>query len=105
MMAASSKAASKDPEALKRELWGWYAYDFANSAFFQSAGTVRTSPFFFCLRFLAVVKFSTQKSSEGGNPPLPPPPPRLNATPTPTTTTTTSLSLGLSLSLPSPAPD
>ena len=51
-MAASSKAASKDPEALKRELWGWYAYDFANSAFFQSAGTVRTSPFFFCLRFL-----------------------------------------------------
>ena len=30
-----------DPLALKRELWGWYLYDFANSAFFQSAGAVR----------------------------------------------------------------
>eukprot|EP00740_Mantoniella_antarctica_P000824 CAMPEP_0181394442 /NCGR_PEP_ID=MMETSP1106-20121128/27783_1 /TAXON_ID=81844 /ORGANISM="Mantoniella antarctica, Strain SL-175" /LENGTH=119 /DNA_ID=CAMNT_0023515945 /DNA_START=214 /DNA_END=569 /DNA_ORIENTATION=+ len=39
-MAASAAKTSKDPEALKRELWGWYMYDFANSAFFQSAGTV-----------------------------------------------------------------
>uniref|UniRef100_A0A7S0XG84 Autophagy-related protein n=1 Tax=Mantoniella antarctica TaxID=81844 RepID=A0A7S0XG84_9CHLO len=30
--------ALKDPEALKRELWGWYIYDFANSAFGNSAG-------------------------------------------------------------------
>jgi MFS-type transporter involved in bile tolerance (Atg22 family) len=40
-MTASARAASKHPEALTRELWGWYMYDFANSAFFQSAGTVR----------------------------------------------------------------
>ena len=32
---------AKDPEALRRELVGWYLYDFANSAFFQSAMTVR----------------------------------------------------------------
>ena len=44
MMASSPSKSSKDPEALKRELWGWYMYDFANSAFFQSAGTVRPSP-------------------------------------------------------------
>ena len=40
--------ALKDPEALKRELWGWYIYDFANSAFGNSAGGVRapsTPPF------------------------------------------------------------
>jgi len=29
------------PEELKRELQGWYLYDFANSAFFQAAATVR----------------------------------------------------------------
>ena len=34
----------KDPAALRRELVGWYIYDFANSAFFQSAMTVRTPP-------------------------------------------------------------
>jgi hypothetical protein len=43
-MAASAAKTSKDPEALKRELWGWYMYDFANSAFFQSAGAVRALP-------------------------------------------------------------
>ena len=32
---------TKDTEALRRELVGWYLYDFANSAFFQSAMTVR----------------------------------------------------------------
>lgn len=32
---------AKDPDALRRELVGWYLYDFANSAFFQSAMTVR----------------------------------------------------------------
>ena len=31
----------RDPDALKRELRAWYIYDFANSAFFQSAATVR----------------------------------------------------------------
>ena len=29
------------PAELKREREGWYLYDFANSAFFQAAATVR----------------------------------------------------------------
>ena len=37
---ATSVNAVKDPDVLKRELQGWYAFDFANSAFFQSAATV-----------------------------------------------------------------
>jgi|TARA_B110000259_G_scaffold62273_1_gene73723 MFS-type transporter involved in bile tolerance (Atg22 family) len=34
-------APAKDPALLRRELVGWYIYDFANSAYFQSAMTVR----------------------------------------------------------------
>lgn len=34
-------AKGRHPDALKRELRAWYIYDFANSAFFQSAATVR----------------------------------------------------------------
>ena len=32
------------PAELKREREGWYLYDFANSAFFQAAATVRRLP-------------------------------------------------------------
>ena len=32
------------PADLKREREGWYLYDFANSAFFQAAATVRRYP-------------------------------------------------------------